>query len=166
MKHSPDNVRLERYNWRQVESSFNATLPQFRTTVDYQANPKDPKIESLRIHFVHKRSSNQDAIPLLFCHGWPGSIVEVSKAIGPLTSPIPTHLHSLEDSPSFHVVAPSIPGFGFSDASEVEGFGMKATALLFDALMKKLGYAKYVVHGSDWYVASMPLALFPMTNRR
>jgi pimeloyl-ACP methyl ester carboxylesterase len=98
---------------------------------------------------VHKRSVSDDAIPLLYIHGWPGCFLEVHKIIGPLTSPIPTPLHPRENSPSFHVVAPSIPGFGFSDASKDGEFGLRPTAEVFDKLMKKLGYERYVVYGSN-----------------
>jgi len=92
---------------------------------------------------VHKRSIANDAIPLLYIHGYPGSFLEVGKIVGPLSSTIPTHLH--EQSASFHVVAPSVPGFGFSDAIMHEGFGARETAKVFDALMRKLGYTQYVV---------------------
>jgi hypothetical protein len=108
---------------------------------------------SLRIHFVHKRSSAADAIPLLYIHGFPGSFLEVSKILDPLTSTIPTHLAN--ESPSFHVVAPSVPGFGFSDASMDDNFGARSTARCFDLLMRRLGYEKYVVECSSqgWKVA-------------
>ncbi|KAF2663628.1 alpha/beta-hydrolase [Microthyrium microscopicum] len=155
---------LEKFNWRNQEATINQELPQFRTTLSIpisNVNPSKPLVpsdrsdenktaeESLRIHFVHRPSTAPDAIPLLYVHGSPGSFYEITKIIGPLTSPIPTHLHSTEDSPSFHVVAPSIPGFGFSDASNQEGFGVKETADLYDKLMEKLEYRKYVVHASQ-----------------
>jgi len=99
---------------------------------------------------VHKRSITKDAIPLLYIHSWPGCFLEVSKIVGPLTSPIPTHLHNVEDSPSFHVVAPSVPGFGFSDASKRGGFGCEDTAEVFRGLMGKLGYERFLVYGAGW----------------
>lgn len=130
-------ARLEDYDWRVQESLINASLPQYRTTISASA-PHSP----LRIHFVHKRSPHPYATPLLFCHGWPGSVLEVSKIIEPLTNP-----SKGEDLQAFHVVAPSIPGFGFSDASPLEGMGLSATAGAFDALMQRLGYEHYVAHG-------------------
>lgn len=138
------NSRLDGYSWREQEQSINADLPQYRTAITTETS------EQIRLHFVHKRSATSDAIPLLYLHGWPGCFLEVHKIIGSLTSPIPTHLHLPEDSPSFHVVAPSIPGFGFSDTSKVEGFGLRETAEVFDKLMRKLGYSRYVVYGSNW----------------
>jgi pimeloyl-ACP methyl ester carboxylesterase len=157
---------LEHYDWRSQETVFNRELPQFRTTITLAG--KDPT----RVHFVHRRSNNPKAVPLLFCHGWPGSILEVSKLIALLTeAPLPAVDSGVEsgdaggapptslpvppptaytDQLSFHVVVPSIPGFGFSDASVEETFGLRGTADLFDALMKQLGYDEYVAHGADW----------------
>lgn len=112
----------------------------------------------LRVHFVHKASQHSNAIPLLFVHGWPGSFLEVSKVIDALTEPVTASAanplrdagnHGETQMRAFHVVAPSIPGFGFSDASMDEGFGLKETAEIFDVLMKRLGYSKYVAHGAD-----------------
>jgi pimeloyl-ACP methyl ester carboxylesterase len=142
--------RLDKYSWREQEATINQTLPQFRISITYES--EFDKTEKLRLHFVHKKSIASRAIPLLYCHGWPGSFLEVSKIIGPLSSPIPTHMHTTEDSPSFHVVAPSIPGFGFSESSKYDNFGLRDTAQVFDGLMRKLGYSRYLVHGSDWYV--------------
>jgi len=132
---------------------LNRALPQFRAKVTPVSPSTFPQPEPLRLHFVHKRSTALDAIPLLYCHSWPGSACEIEKIIGPLTSPIPTHLHPPEDSPSFHVVAPSVPGSGFSDVPARERFGIQDTASYFDGLMERLGYFKYVVHGSGWYVS-------------
>ncbi|MBE7181643.1 MAG: alpha/beta fold hydrolase, partial [Terriglobus roseus] len=108
-----------------------------------------------RLHFVHKRSEAENAIPLLFCHGWPGSFIEVSKVIDALSEPGVTAesgagVPGADAPPAFHVVVPSIPGFGFSDASPDSGFGLAATADCFDALMRQLGYGHYVAHGSGW----------------
>ncbi|KAF2841367.1 alpha/beta-hydrolase [Patellaria atrata CBS 101060] len=142
---------LEEYDWRAQESMFNETLPQYRTTItlnDFtlQSSPHPP----LRVHFVHKRSSRPNSIPLLFCHGWPGSFTEVSKVINKLAEPINEPSMGSGPTLGFHVVCPSIPGFGFSDSSPHEGFGLKATADIFDALMRRLGYNEYVVHGAGW----------------
>ncbi|KAF1996963.1 alpha/beta-hydrolase [Amniculicola lignicola CBS 123094] len=154
---------LEQYDWRKQESHFNSSLPQFRTTIklpldtpatttssDDNKSGETAASQSLRIHFVHKRSKHENAIPLLFCHNWPSSFIEVSKCIDALTDP-----HSLADSgagtqQAFHVVAPSIPGFGFSDASPREDFGMRDTAGYFHGLMERLGYKQYVAHGTGW----------------
>lgn len=104
----------------------------------------------MRIHFVHKPSSHRHAIPLLFCHTWPSSFIEVQKIIDALTDP--QSLPSFGDGAqqAFHVVAPSIPGFGFSDASSSETFGLEETAEAFSRLMKRLGYDRYVAHGTGW----------------
>lgn len=96
------------------------------------------------LHFVHHRSSRDDAIPLLFIHGWPGSFLEVSNIIGNLTSPPNASV------PAFHVVAPSIPGFGFSPAPRHSGFGPVETSYAFNELMRQLGYSKYVIQGGDF----------------
>ncbi|KAI9725039.1 MAG: hypothetical protein M1812_000315 [Candelaria pacifica] len=133
---------LEEYDWRTQESIINNSLPQFRTTITIPPHPP------LRVHFVHSRSSHPDAIPLLFCHGWPGSILEVLKILGPLTDPTETHTNAAPVQ-AFHVVAPSIPGFGFSDPSPNEGMGLLATAAMYDALMQRLGYRYYVAQGGD-----------------
>lgn len=101
----------------------------------------------MRLHFVHKRSpvgSSREAIPLLYCHGWPGGIVEVTRIIDALTQP------SGDGEPSFHVVVPSIPGCGFSEASTIDGLGMRTIAEMFDSLMARLGYKYYVAHGTGW----------------
>ncbi|KAI9793424.1 MAG: hypothetical protein M1816_000317 [Peltula sp. TS41687] len=129
---------LEHYDWRSRESHFNERLPQYRTVISPSA-PHPP----LRLHFVHKRSSASNAIPLLYCHGWPGGILEVIKIVDELTSP------SEEGKPVFHVIVPSIPGCGFSDASDVVTMGMKGVAEVFDSLMSRLGYRSYVAHGVD-----------------
>ncbi|KAF1991125.1 alpha/beta-hydrolase [Aulographum hederae CBS 113979] len=146
---------LQDYDWRAQEALLNVSLPQFRVriTVD-QDLPTSPapdvraKIPPLRMHFVHKRCAIDNAIPLLYCHGWPGSFIEVSKMIDPLTQPV--EAPGGGEMQAFHVVAPSIPGFGFSDAVMDEGFGPRGTADVFDALMQELGYEWYVVHGVGW----------------
>ena len=130
-------LRLETYDWRAQESLINDSLPQYRTSISCLAS-RPPQ----RVHFVHRRSTNPHAIPLLFCHGWPGSILEVSKILEPLTNP-----REGENVQSFHVVAPSMPGFGFSDANHAEEMDLRATAILFNGLMERLGYRRYVAHG-------------------
>lgn len=99
--------------------------------------------EPTPLHFVHHKSPREDAIPLLFIHGWPGSFLEVGPIIERLVNP------PSESTPAFHVVAPSIPGFGFSPAPTHAGFGYIESAHAFDQLMKQLGYHKYVIQGGD-----------------
>ncbi|KAI4937677.1 hypothetical protein J4E85_000112 [Alternaria conjuncta] len=141
---------LEGYDWRAAESRFNSTLPQYRTTITIPSVTSPGTTQSLRIHFVHKRSKHPNAIPLLLCHTWPSSFIEVQRVIDGLTDPhsLPGHANSAQQA--FHVVAPSIPGFGFSDASMEEGFGLHGTADVFQRLMGRLGYAQFVAHGTGW----------------
>jgi pimeloyl-ACP methyl ester carboxylesterase len=116
-------------------------LQQFTTIVEPTiGNDTSP----IPLHFVHHRSPREDAIPLLFIHGWPGSFLEVSNIIDELTHPPNKSL------PAFHVVAPSIPGFGFSPAPERPGFGPVRAAHAFNKLMQQLGYVRYVVQGGDF----------------
>lgn len=131
----------EEYSWRAQEAFFNDTLPQFRAV-----------IHGARLHFVHRRSPSPDAIPLLFVHGWPESFIAVSNMIDALCNPASNPPRGHNNVPSFHLVAPSIPGFGFSDQVSEEGNNMSTTAELFDALMKTLGYWRYIATGSGWYV--------------
>jgi hypothetical protein len=121
--------RLDGYSWRTTETHLNTTLPQFRTTITI---PSTPTPHTLRIHFVHKRSPHANAIPLLICHSWPSSFIEVQRIIDSLVDP------------------PLIPGLGKSDAGESEGFGLRETAGLFDGVMGRLGYGGYVAHGVGW----------------
>jgi pimeloyl-ACP methyl ester carboxylesterase len=123
------------YDWRATEARLNA-LPQFRT-----------KIDGLGIHFVHVRSEHPDAIPLVMTHGWPGSIVEFMKVIGPLTDP-PAHGGDAADA--FDLVLPSLPGYGFSDKPAAPGWGVERIADAWAELMARLGYARYGAQGSDW----------------
>jgi epoxide hydrolase len=113
------------YDWRATEARLNA-LPQFRTEID-----------GLGIHFLHVRSPDPDALPLVMTHGWPGSIVEFLKVIGPL-------------SESFHLVCPSLPGYGFSDKPERPGWDVDRIASAWIELMRRLGYDRYGAQGSDW----------------
>lgn len=125
----------EEYDWRATERRLNA-LPQFRTTLD-----------GLGIHFVHVRSPHEDALPLVLTHGWPGSIVEFLKVIGPLTDP-PAHGGDATDA--FHVVCPSLPGYGFSDKPTGTGWGVERIAAAWVRLMARLGYDRYGAQGGDW----------------
>jgi pimeloyl-ACP methyl ester carboxylesterase len=154
--------RLEHYDWRTQESVFNTTLPQYRTTIQVSQQHRRPATPSsstsasspqtipLRVHFVHKRSKHKNAIPLLFCHTWPASFIECHKIIDALADPHSLPSFGAGAQQAFHVVAPSIPGFGFSDAGSKEGFGLKETAEVFDGIMTGLGYEGYVVHGTAW----------------
>jgi epoxide hydrolase len=123
------------YNWREHEARLN-TFPQYTTTVDRQ-----------HIHFLHVRSKEPDAIPLLMTHGWPGSIAEFVKVIDPLVDP---RTHRGDAADAFHIVAPSIPGFGFSGPTHETGWDVKRTAAAFALLMSRLGYDRYGTHGGDW----------------
>jgi pimeloyl-ACP methyl ester carboxylesterase len=123
------------YDWRKVEAKLNA-LPQFVTTID-----------GLDIHFIHVRSRHPNALPLIITHGWPGSILELVKVIGPLTDPT-AHGGRAEDA--FDLVLPSMPGYGFSAQPKSTGWGPDRIARAWDVLMKRLGYTRYVSQGGDW----------------
>jgi pimeloyl-ACP methyl ester carboxylesterase len=123
------------FDWRAQEKRLNQ-FEQFTTTID-----------GLRIHFLHRRSSRADALPLLITHGWPGSFVEFSKIIGPLTDPV---AHGGRPEDAFHVVIPSIPGFAFSEAPREPGFDPARIAAIEARLMARLGYTRYGVQGGDW----------------
>jgi pimeloyl-ACP methyl ester carboxylesterase len=123
------------YNWRKVEARLNA-LPQFVTTID-----------GLDIHFIHVRSKNANALPVIITHGWPGSIVEQLKVIGPLTDP-GAHGGNAEDA--FDVVIPSLPGYGFSGKPTATGWDPNRIASAWIVLMKRLGCTRYVAQGGDW----------------
>jgi pimeloyl-ACP methyl ester carboxylesterase len=123
------------YNWRKCEAQLNA-LPQFMTTID-----------GVDIHFIHVRSKHEDALPLIVTHGWPGSIIEQLKIIGPLTDPTAFGGRA-EDA--FHVVIPSLPGFGFSSRPTEVGWGVERVGRAWDVLMKRLGYTRYLAQGGDW----------------
>jgi pimeloyl-ACP methyl ester carboxylesterase len=130
------------YDWRKLEAKLNA-LPQFLTTID-----------DLDIHFIHAKSKLPNAMPLLITHGWPGSILELIKVVGPLTDPL-AHGGRAEDA--FDVVLPSLPGFAFSGKPEHAGWGPERIARAWDVLMKRLGYTRYVSQGGDWgaYIAEV-----------
>jgi len=125
------------YDWRKHEKELNDELPMFTRDVDVDG------FGTLNIHYVHKKSTVTNAIPLLFCHGWPGSFYEVRKLLPLLTASSPEH-------PSFHVVALSLPGFGFSEAPRKQGFSQKQFAEVVHKLMLALGYHEYVSQGGDW----------------
>jgi pimeloyl-ACP methyl ester carboxylesterase len=123
------------YDWRKAEARLNV-LPQFMTNVD-----------GLDIHFIHVRSKHPNALPLVVSHGWPGSIIEQLKIIDPLTNPT---AYGGNASDAFHVVIPSMPGYGFSGKPTSTGWGPERMARAWDVLMKRLGYTRYVAQGGDW----------------
>jgi len=125
----------ERYDWRARERAINR-FPQFRAEVG-----------GLGIHFIHARSSHAQAVPLLMTHGWPGSVVEFLKVIGPLTEP---DRHGGSAADAFHVICPSLPGYGFSDKPAKSGCGVEKIGALWDELMVGLGYGRYLAQGGDW----------------
>src|SRR5436190_2834429 len=123
------------YDWRKVEARLNA-LPQFITEID-----------GLDIHFIHVRSQHEDALPLIVTHGWPGSVIEQIKIIDPLTNPT---AHGASASDAFHLVIPSMPGYGFSGKPTETGWGPDHIARAWAELMERLGYDRYVASGGDW----------------
>jgi pimeloyl-ACP methyl ester carboxylesterase len=123
------------YDWRNVEARLNA-LPQFMTDID-----------GMSIQFAHVRSPHDDALPLLMMHGWPGSIIELLKVVEPLTNPT-AHGGRAEDA--FHLVLPTMPGYGFSAIPKSTGWGPARMASAFAELMLRLGYPRYVAQGGDW----------------
>lgn len=123
------------YDWRKVEARLNA-LPQFITEID-----------GVDIHFIHVRSKHEDALPLIVTHGWPGSIIEQLKIIDPLTNPT---THGAPASDAFHLVIPSMPGYGFSGKPTTTGWDPARIARAWVVLMKRLGYTRFVAQGGDW----------------
>ncbi|MFE9626718.1 epoxide hydrolase family protein [Streptomyces sp. NPDC006527] len=123
------------YDWREVEAKLKA-LPHFITEID-----------GLDIHFIHVRSKHESALPLIVTHGWPGSVVEQLKIIEPLTDPT---AHGGDASDAFHLVIPSMPGYGFSGKPTSTGWGPERIARAWAELMKRLGYTKYAAQGGDW----------------
>jgi pimeloyl-ACP methyl ester carboxylesterase len=123
------------YDWRKAEAKLN-TLPQFMTTID-----------GVDIHFIHVRSKHPNALPLIMTHGWPGSVFELLKTVGPLTDPT-AHGGRAEDA--FDLVLPSMPGYGFSGKPTETGWGPDRIAQTWAELMKRLGYTRYVAQGGDW----------------
>jgi pimeloyl-ACP methyl ester carboxylesterase len=126
------------YDWGKCEAKLNA-LPNFRTEID-----------GLDIHFIHVRSQHADALPLIVTHGWPGSIIEQLKIIEPLTNPT---AHGASASDAFHLVIPSLPGYGFSAKPTATGWDPVRTARAWVVLMKRLGYTQFVAQGGDWGAA-------------
>ena len=123
------------YDWRVHERELNG-FAQFTTTIQGQ-----------RVHFMHVRSAEPDAVPLIMTHGWPGSVVEFTKVIGPLTDP---RGHGGDPADAFHLVLPSIPGYGFSGPTSQPGWNVARIALAWDELMTRLGYQRYGAQGGDW----------------
>jgi pimeloyl-ACP methyl ester carboxylesterase len=138
------------YDWRKVEARLNA-IPQFVTEIDGQD-----------IQFIHVRSKHENALPLIITHGWPGSIIEQMKVIGPLTDPT---AHGASASDAFHLVIPSIPGYGYSPEPTTLGWDPIRIAKAWVALMKRLGYNQFVAQGGDWGASiTQQLALFAPEN--
>jgi pimeloyl-ACP methyl ester carboxylesterase len=123
------------YDWRKIEARLNA-LPNFVTTID-----------GLDIHFIHVRSKHKNALPLIVTHGWPGSVIEQLKIIGPLTDPT---AHGASAADAFDLVIPSMPGYGFSGKPTMPGWDPNHIARAWVVLMKRLGYRKFVAQGGDW----------------
>ena len=123
------------YDWRKIEARLN-TFPQYRTEID-----------GIGIHFLHVRSPNPDALPIVITHGWPGSVVEFHKVIEPLVDPAG---HGADPADAFHVVCPSLPGYGFSDKPSRPGWRVERIADAWAELMARLGYARYGAQGGDW----------------
>lgn len=126
------------FDWRAAEAKLNEQLSQFTTTISVDG------FDDIEVHFVHHKSNRPDSIPLLFSHGWPGHFYEAAKLLPYLTSP------SNPDQPSFHVVVPSLPNFGFSGRVTKPGFGPNQYAETCHKLMLQLGYDQYVTQGGDW----------------
>jgi pimeloyl-ACP methyl ester carboxylesterase len=123
------------HDWPKVEAKLNA-LPQFITEID-----------GLDIHFIHVRSKHENALPMIVTHGWPGSVIEQLKIIDPLTNPT---AHGASASDAFHLVIPSLPGYGFSGKPTAPGWNPPRIARAWTTLMQRLGYARYVAQGGDW----------------
>ena len=123
------------YDWRRIEARINS-LPNYLTEID-----------GLDIHFIHVRSKHADALPMIMCHGWPGSIIELLKTVEPLTDPT---AYGGDASDAFHVVIPSMPGYGFSGKPTSPGWGPDRIARAYIELMSRLGYDRWVAQGGDW----------------
>ncbi|HET8783525.1 MAG TPA: epoxide hydrolase, partial [Pyrinomonadaceae bacterium] len=126
---------VNNYDWRKCEARINS-YPQFITEID-----------GLDIHFLHVRSQHENALPVIITHGWPGSVVEQLKIIDPLTNPT---AHGGSEADAFHVVIPSMPGYGFSGKPTATGWDPAHIARAWVVLMKRLGYTKFVAQGGDW----------------
>ncbi|MCW8103180.1 epoxide hydrolase family protein [Streptomyces tauricus] len=123
------------YDWRRCEKDIN-DIGSFHTVLD-----------GVGVHFLHARSPEPSAMPLLLCHGWPGSVLEFRHMVGPLTDPV---AHGARAEDAFHVVIPSMPGFGFSDKPTATGWGVSRTAAAWIELMDRLGYREWAAQGGDW----------------
>jgi len=123
------------YDWRKAEAKLNA-LPQFITNID-----------GVDIHFIHVKSRHSNAMPMIITHGWPGSVFELLKIVGPLTNPT---AYGGKEEDAFDLVIPSLPGYGFSGRPTDLGWGPERIARAWDVLMKRLGYTRYVAQGGDW----------------
>ena len=123
------------FDWKKQETELNQ-FDQFKTEID-----------GLDMHFIHQRSENPNAIPLMIVHGWPGSVAEFSKIVGPLTDPV---AHGGDIADSYHVIAPSLPGFGFSEKPNAPGYSPEKIAHILAGLMQRLGYEQYAIAGGDW----------------
>jgi pimeloyl-ACP methyl ester carboxylesterase len=138
------------YDWRKIESKMNA-VPQFMTEID-----------GLDIHFIHVRSKHDNALPMIVTHGWPGSIVEQMKVIGPLSDPT---AHGAAATDAFHLVIPSIPGYGYSPEPATLGWDPVRIAKAWIVLMERLGYSQFVAQGGDWGASiTQQLALLAPTQ--
>ena len=135
----------DKFDWRAQERRLNQ-FEQFKTSID-----------GLNVHFIHRMSKERNAFPLLITHGWPGSFVEFTKIIGPLTDPV---AHGGRPEDAFHVVIPSIPGYGFSDKPREPGYSSTKMAAIEARLMARLGYTRYGAQGGDWgAIIAAPLAM-------
>ena len=123
------------HDWRKCEARLNA-MPQFTTEID-----------GLDIHFIHGRSKHENALPMIVTHGWPGSVIEQLKIIEPLTNPT---AHGGSAADAFHLVIPSLPGYGFSGKPTAPGWNPVSIAKVWATLMQRLGYTRYVAQGGDW----------------
>lgn len=126
------------YDWRKCEAELNR-VPQFTTQID-----------GLDFQFLHLRSPNADALPLIMTHGWPGSVIEFMKVIGPLSDP---RAHGGDLADAFHVVCPTLPGFGYSGKPRAPGWSVERIGRAWGQLMERLGYDRYVAQGGDWGAA-------------
>jgi pimeloyl-ACP methyl ester carboxylesterase len=134
------------YDWRRCEAKINS-YPNFMTEID-----------GLDIHFIHVRSKHEDALPLILCHGWPGSVIEQLKLIERLTDPT---AHGASASDAFHVVIPSMPGHGFSGKPDETGWGPERIGRAYVELMHRLGYDRFVAQGGDWGAIVVDLMAVP-----
>lgn len=132
------------YDWFEYQSSINTKFPHYLTTIPA---PAISYLHHVDIHFIHERSSREDAVPLILFHGWPDTSPEWEKVIKPLANP------RNASHPAFHVIAPDLPGFGFSPATAAAGLGRSGYAAVFATLMRQLGYDSYAIYSTDLGVA-------------